>query len=135
MNIFELIQAKRSLGRLFAERTPRPMSTSRRGFLGTAFAAAAAALSRPFAARGQTTPAAPRTPAVPAVSPTPAPPDPKAEALAKLARERYGKFLSAEELAMLDERCAGIERRSQRLRAVRLSNGDEPAAEFRAGRL
>lgn len=111
------------------------MPTSRRGFLGTAFAAAAAAISRPFAARGQTTPAAPRTPAAPGPSPTPAPPDPKAEALAKLARERYGKFLSAEELTMLDERCAGIERRSQRLRAVRLSNGDEPAAEFRAGRL
>lgn len=36
---------------------------------------------------------------------------------------------------MLDERCAAIERRSQRLRAVRLSNGDEPVAEFRAGRL
>ncbi|HEY6147595.1 MAG TPA: hypothetical protein VIZ69_07845 [Thermoanaerobaculia bacterium] len=105
---------------------------SRRGFLGAALAAAAATLSRPFAARGQTTPAAPPAPAA---SPTPAPPDPKAEALAKLARERYGKFLSPEELTMLDERCAAIERRSQRLRAVRLSNGDEPVAEFRAGRL
>jgi hypothetical protein len=108
------------------------MPTSRRGFLGAALAAAAATLSRPFAARGQTT----STPAPgPAASPTPAPPDPKAEALARLARERYGKFLSGEELTMLDERCAGIERRSQRLRAVRLLNADEPAAEFRAGRL
>ena len=113
------------------------MSTSRRGFLGSALAAAAAALSRPFAARGQTTPtpAAPRTPAAPGPSPPPAPPYPKAVALARLARERYGKFLSADELTMLDERCAAIERRSQRLRAVRLSNADEPAAEFRAGRL
>lgn len=110
-------------------------TTSRRGFLGTAVAAAVAALSRPFAARGQTTTPAPRTSAAPALSPTPAPPDPKAEALAKLARERYGRFLSAEELTMLDERCAGIERRSQRLRAVKLSNGDEPVSEFRAGRL
>jgi hypothetical protein len=108
------------------------MSTSRRGFLGTAFAAAAATLSRPFAARGQTTPT---PPPAPAASPTPAPPDPKAEALAKLARERYGKFLTSEELTMLDERCAGIERRSQRLRAVKLNNADEPVAEFRAGRL
>jgi len=110
------------------------MTTSRRGFLGAALAAAAATFSRPFAARGQTTPT-PTPPRTPAASPTPAPPDPKAEALAKLARERYGKFLSEEELTMLDERCAGIERRSQRLRAVRLNNADEPAAEFRAGRL
>ena len=109
------------------------MTTSRRGFFGAAFTAAAATLSRPFAARGQTT--TPAAPPAPAPSPTPAPPDPKAEALAKLARERYGKFLSPEELTMLDERCAAIERRSQRLRAVRLSNGDEPVAEFRAGRL
>jgi hypothetical protein len=108
------------------------MPTSRRGFLGTALAAAAATLSRPFAAPGQTTPTAS---AAPAVSPTPAPPDPKAEALARLARERYGKFLSPEELTLLDDRCAAIERRSQRLRAVRLTNSDEPAAEFRAGRL
>ncbi|MDQ6892135.1 MAG: hypothetical protein M3167_05590 [Acidobacteriota bacterium] len=108
------------------------MPTSRRGFLGAALAAAAATVSRPFAARGQTTP----TPApAPAASPTPAPPDPKAEALAKLARERYGKFLSPDELTLLDERCAAIERRSQRLRAVRLTNSDEPVAEFRAGRL
>jgi hypothetical protein len=89
-------------------------------------------MSKPFAARGQT--ATPDTaPPGPAPSPTPAPPDPKAEALAKLARERYGKFLSPEELKMLDERCAGIERRSQRLRAAVLPNGDEPVAGFRAG--
>ena len=109
------------------------MGTSRRGFLGTAIAAAAAAVSRPFAARGQS--AAVATPSAPSPSPTPAPPDPRAEALAKLARERYGKFLSADELTMLDERCAGIERRSQRLRTVKLANGDEPVGEFRANRL
>jgi len=109
------------------------MPTSRRGFFGTAFATAVAALSRPFAARGQT--AAVATPAAPSPSPTPAPPDPKAEALAKLARERYGKFLSSDELTMLDERCAAIERRSERLRVVKLANGDEPVGEFRAGRL
>ena len=82
------------------------MSTSRRGFLGAALAAAAAAMSKPFAARGQTTTPTPLRSA-PAASPTPAPPDPKAQALAKLARERYGKFLTAEELTMLDERWRG----------------------------
>ena len=105
------------------------MSTTRRGFLGTALGSTVAALARPFAARAQTTPATP-----PAATPTPAPPDPKAELLAKLARERYGKFLTAEELTMLDERIAGIERRSARLRALKLANGDEPATEFRARR-
>ena len=108
------------------------MSTSRRGFLGAALASAAAAMSKPFAARGQTTTPNP-APSSPAVSPTPAPPDPKAQALAKLARERYGHFLTPEELTMLDERCAGIERRGVRLRAAALPNGDEPAAGFRAG--
>lgn len=102
------------------------MSTSRRGFLGAAIAAAAA-VARPL--RGQTPSAA-----GPAATPTPAPPDPKAEALAKLARERYGKFLPDEELPMLDERIAALERRSARLRGFRLKNSEEPATAFRAGR-
>jgi hypothetical protein len=105
------------------------MPSTRRGFLGTALASAVAALGRPFTARGQTASTTP-----PSITPTPAPPDPKAELLAKLARERYGKFLTAEELTMLDERIAGIERRSARLRALKLANGDEPATEFRARR-
>jgi hypothetical protein len=104
------------------------MSTSRRGFLGAALAAAAA-VARPLRVRAQTPPAP-----GPAATPTPAPPDPKAEALAKLARERYGKFLSDEELPMLDERIAALERRSARLRGFRLKNSEEPAGVFRAGR-
>lgn len=105
------------------------MSTTRRGFLGTTFAGVAAAIGRPFAARAQATP----TPAAaPSATPTPVPPDPKAELLAKLARERYGKFLTAEELTMLDERIASVERRSARLRAIPLANGDEPVTVFRA---
>lgn len=109
------------------------MPSSRRGFLGTAVGGAVAALARPFALKAQTAPAS-STPVAPAVSPTPTPPDPKAELLAKLARERYGKFLTPEELTMLDERIAAVERRSARLRAVKLANGDEPATEFRARR-
>lgn len=106
------------------------MLSTRRGFLGTA-AGVAGVLVRPFAAKGQT---ATPTAAPPAASPTPAPPDAKTEALAKLARERYGRFLSAEELPMLDERIGALERRGTRLRAVKLANAEEPAAEFRAGR-
>ena len=112
------------------------ISTSRRGFLGAA-AGVAGFLLRPFAARGQTqtpTPAPTAAPAPAVATPTPVPADPRAEALAKLARERYGKFLSAEELPMLDERIAALERRGVRLRAVKLANGEEPAAQFHAGR-
>ena len=106
--------------------------TSRRGFLGAA-AGVAGFLLRPFAASSQTqTPAA--TPGPAAATPTPVPADPVTSALAKLARERYGKFLSAEELPMLDERIAALERRGVRLRAVKLANGEEPAAQFHAGR-
>ena len=84
------------------------ISTSRRGFLGAA-AGLAGSLLRPFAARGQTqTPAPTAAPAPAVATPTPVPADPRAEALAKLARERYGKFLSAEELPALDERIAEV---------------------------
>lgn len=106
------------------------ISTSRRGFLGAA-AGVAGFLLRPFAAGGQTQTA---TPAPAVATPTPVPADPKAQALAKLARERYGRFLSAEELPVLDERIAALERRGVRLRAVKFANGEEPAAQFHAGR-
>jgi hypothetical protein len=110
------------------------ISTSRRGFLGAA-AGVAGFLLRPFAASSQTqTPAPTAAPAPAVATPTPVPADPRAEALAKLARERYGKFLSAEELPVLDERIAALERRGVRLRAVKLANGEEPAAQFHAGR-
>lgn|ERR1017187_9841828 len=109
------------------------MPTTRRGFFG-AVLGASAFLARPFAGRGQTGVPSPATPAAPPIRTTPAPADPAAEALARLARERYGRFLSAEELPMLDERIAALERRSVRLRAVKLANGDEPAAIFRATR-
>ncbi|MEP7133213.1 MAG: hypothetical protein ABI914_08600 [Acidobacteriota bacterium] len=102
------------------------MASTRRGFFGAVLSAAAVA-ARPFVARGQTSP-------TPAASPTPTPPDPKAEALVQLARERYGRFLSPEELSTLDDRVRALERRGARLRAVKLANGDEPAASFRAGR-
>jgi hypothetical protein len=108
------------------------ISTSRRGFLGAA-AGVAGFLLRPFAASGQTQTQT-ATPAPAVATPTPVPADPRAEALAKLARERYGKFLSAEELPVLDERIAALERRGVRLRAVKLANGEEPAAQFHAGR-
>ena len=100
------------------------MSTTRRVFLSLA-AAAGGLLRRPAAALPTTTPTPPAS--TPTPTPTPGPPS----ALQKLARERYGKFLAQDELAMLDEEIAGLERRSARLHAVSLANGDEPATDFR----
>jgi len=95
------------------------MSSSRRGFLGM-LAAWAGAVAVPT-----TTPA-------PSPSPSPTPSGPTA--LQTASRERFGKFLTAEELPMLDERIASIERRGARLRAYALENSDEPAADFSAAR-
>ena len=70
----------------------------------------------------------------PTPTPTPPPPSKPAELLAKLARERYGKYLTEEELPLLDEDMAGLERRSARLRAYKLANSEEPAVDFPAER-
>jgi hypothetical protein len=74
---------------------------------------------------------------VPAQTPTPSPgtsptPAPKKEpgTFAKLARERYGKYLTEEEQALMDSDMESLERRSARLRGYKLENGDEPAVDF-----
>jgi hypothetical protein len=76
----------------------------------------------------QTSPQAP-----PGPTPTPTP---KKEpgTLAKLARERYGKFVTEEELALMDDDMEALERRSARLRGYKLGNGEEPAVDFAAAR-
>jgi hypothetical protein len=72
---------------------------------------------------------------MPTPTPTPAAPAAKPpDLLAKLARERYGKFLTEDELPLLDEDMAGLERRSARLRAYKLENSEEPAVDFAAER-
>jgi len=78
-------------------------------------------------------PAQTPTPPPPGPSPTPAP-EKKPGTLAKLARERYGKFLAEEELALMDEDMVSLERRSARLRGYKLANGEEPAVDFSAVR-
>jgi hypothetical protein len=97
------------------------MNATRRGFLATA-AATAAWLLRPFETRAQTM--------TPTPSPTPAPPP----LSAGVARDRYGKFLSGDEAKLLEDRLAGQERRSGRLRSFKLANSEEPATDFRVRR-
>ena len=69
----------------------------------------------------------------PAATPTPVP-EKKPTALARVARERYGKFLSEAEQVLMDEDMAFVETRSARLRKFALENGEEPAVDFRTGR-
>lgn len=73
-----------------------------------------------------------QTPA-PATTPTPTPAK-KPDGLARVARERYGKFLTEDEMARMDEDMAFLDTRSGRLRALRLENGEEPATDFRVRR-
>ena len=70
---------------------------------------------------------------VPAATPTPAPAK-KPDGLALVARDRYGKFLTEDEMARMDEDMAFLDTRSARLRALRLENGEEPALDFRVNR-
>ncbi|HEV8609848.1 MAG TPA: hypothetical protein VGS98_07260 [Thermoanaerobaculia bacterium] len=74
-------------------------------------------------------PAQTRTPA-PGASPTPTPGKKAPGTLAKLARERYGRFLTEEEMALMDDDMEALERRSARLRGYKLGNGEEPAVDF-----
>ena len=69
------------------------------------------------------------TPA-PGPSPTPTPGKKEPGTFAKLARERYGKFLTEEEMASMDGDMEALERRSARLRGYKLANGEEPAVDF-----
>lgn len=74
-----------------------------------------------------------QTPPRPEATPTP-PPAKKPDGLARVARERYGKFLSEEERALMDDDMAFVESRSSRLRGFRLANSEEPAVDFRVDR-
>ena len=104
------------------------IAATRRALLKTATAFASLLLAPASLLRGQT---AARTP-TPTPTPTPASPAGEGpQGLAAIARERYGKFLAPEELALLDEEMASLERRSGRLRAIRLTNSEEPATDFR----
>ena len=56
------------------------------------------------------------------------------ETLLALVRERYGSRLDADQLAGVRTAIEGIVQASRALRAVRLSNTDEPAQPFAAYR-
>jgi hypothetical protein len=112
-----------------------PQGTSRRQF---AKAVAAAVVAAPLAARQlkAQTPARPKeavAPPAPQPSPAQQKPSPLAEAYAEVARIRFGERLTPAQLEQVKKDLDGNVRSSERLRAVKLKNGDEPDFTFSAG--
>lgn len=121
-----------------------PQSASRRSFNKTIAATAifAAAPLASSVARAQTTPATSKeTPAPPKPQTSPATtaaaaaaqkPSPLAEAYVEVARVRFGEQVTPAQLAQIKKDVAGMVRTADRLRAVKLQNGDEPDFVFSA---
>lgn len=105
--------------------TMKSKKTSRRQFARSIAATLAAAV----AAKAQTP--AKKEPAAPPAAPQPGPapqqePSPVSEAYAEVARARFGDKLSPEQFEQVRKDLDGYVRNSERLRAVKLKNGDEP---------
>ena len=68
----------------------------------------------------------------PTPSPTPDAPAPMAKALAEAARHRFGAHLGPGDLEEIEKVIDGNLKASERLRAVKLGNADEPVTIFEA---
>ena len=105
-------------------------SPSRRLFAkGLALAAAAPALAEAATALGQAAPPPSSAPA-PTPVPTPEAPSSVAEALTEVARIRWGKHLSGEQLGEIAIALDGRLRGAEAMKKVPLSNADEPDVVF-----
>ena len=62
----------------------------------------------------------------PSPSPTPQPPSPVVDAYVEVARARFGKFVTPEQMTKIKEDLEGNVRAADRLRNYKLENGDEP---------
>ena len=106
--------------------------TSRRQF---ARSVATTLVAAPLAAQllKAQTPTKPKeavAPPTPQPSPTPQKPSPLAEAYAEVARVRFGEKWTPEQLEQVRKDLDGNVRTADRLRAVKLKNGDEPDFTF-----
>ncbi len=110
--------------------------TSRRRFTKSVAAAFVAAplASALVAAQKPTAPKESAAPPNPAPTPTPTPPKPSpvAEAYAEVARARFGEQTTPEEFAKIKRDLEASVRTTERLRAFKLKNGDEPDFVFNA---
>jgi hypothetical protein len=106
--------------------------TSRRQF---AKSVATTLIAAPLAASlaNAQTPTKPReatAPPNPQPSPAPQKPSPLADAYTEVARVRFGEHLMPEQLEQVRKDLDGNVRTADRLRAVKLKNGDEPDFTF-----
>jgi hypothetical protein len=72
-------------------------------------------------------------PPSPQPAPSPQKPSPLAESYAEVARVRFGEKLTPEQLEQIKKDLDGNVRTAERLRAIKLKNGDEPDFVFTAG--
>ncbi|HEX8843161.1 MAG TPA: hypothetical protein VF791_00750 [Pyrinomonadaceae bacterium] len=109
--------------------------TSRRQFTKSVATTLMAAPLAASLAKAQTPvkPKEPTAPPTPQQTPAPQKPSPLAEAYAEAARVRFGDKLTPEQLEQLKKDMDGNVRTADRLRAVKLKNGDEPDFIFSAG--
>lgn len=110
------------------------MKTTRRFFIGAAGGAATWMLSLFRARTGLAAPASAADAGVRAAPPDAATASRPSAGLVQLARERYGKYLDEAQLKLLETKLGEIEARSKRLHGFKLSNGDDPATDFRTVR-
>lgn len=101
---------------------------SRRAF---AKSVAAALIAAPIASSLAEAQTATPTP-TPTPSPTPRPPSPIAIAYFEVAKARFGKYMTAEQLEEVRRDLEGNVRTSERLSTVKLQNSDEPDFVFSA---
>jgi hypothetical protein len=113
----------------------KTMNPSRRSF---ATSVAAALVASPVAicalgAQGEHAAIEPKPQTTPSPTPTPQrPPSPVAEAYVAVARTRFGKYLSDEEMDRVKRDLEGNVRAAEALAAVKLKNSDEPDSVFEA---
>lgn len=77
-------------------------------------------------------PVEPTAPPPPQQTPSPPKPSPLAEAYTEVARVRFGEKLTPAQMEQLKKDMEGNVRAAERLRAVKLKNGDEPDFIFSA---
>jgi len=111
--------------------SPDSKQTSRRQFTKSVATTLIAAPLAASLANAQT-PAKKEPVAPPNPQQTPQKPSPLAEAYAEVARQRFGEKWTPEQLEQVKKDLDGNVRTADRLRAVKLKNGDEPDFVFSA---
>jgi hypothetical protein len=106
----------------------RTKRQSRRAF---AKSVAASLIAVPIASSLSQAQTATPTPS-PTPSPMPRPPSPVALAYFEVAKGRFGKYMTAEQLEQVKRDLEGNVRTTERFSAVKLQNGDEPDFVFSA---